>query len=153
VIFLTGGPICWGSLKQRHVERSTTAAEYIAMSEALLEVVWLRGLLRELGFEQTQPTVVRVDNQSAIAMARNPLTTKRARQIRIAYHLVVREFTRDDGEVVLEHVSGSENTADVFTKALSPVNASCPTRASGVARPRPERARSEWGDGMITDLD
>jgi len=121
VIFLAGGPICWGSLRQRHVERSTTAAEYIAMSEALLEVVWLRGLLRELGFEQTQPTVVRVDNQSAIAMARNPLTTKRARQIRIAYHLVVREFTRDDGEVVLEHVSGSENTADVFTKALSPV--------------------------------
>ena len=42
--------ISWRCKKQDHVSKSSTEAEYRAMSTACSEIVWLRGLLEELGF-------------------------------------------------------------------------------------------------------
>ena len=48
VITLCGGVISWKTRKQDVVALSTTEAEYIALSDAVKEVIWLRRLLREL---------------------------------------------------------------------------------------------------------
>ena len=86
------------------------------MSEAVLRVIWVREFLAELGYEQLVSTPIRVDNQAAIAIAQNPLTTKTARHIRVRYHQVVRE--QAGGEIGFEYTPGRDNLADIFTKQL-----------------------------------
>ena len=49
-MFLGDALISWRCKKQDHVSKSSTEAEYRAMSTACSEIVWLRGLLEELGF-------------------------------------------------------------------------------------------------------
>ena len=45
-------PVSWKSTLQSTVALSTTEAEYMAVTEAVKEVIWLQGLLGELGMEQ-----------------------------------------------------------------------------------------------------
>ncbi|XP_047260624.1 uncharacterized mitochondrial protein AtMg00810-like [Capsicum annuum] len=49
-LFLGESEISWKSKKQDRVSKSSTEAEYRAMSTACSEIVWLRGLLAEIGF-------------------------------------------------------------------------------------------------------
>ena len=43
------------------------------MSIACFEIVWLRGILSELGFSQPDPTPLYADNTSTIQIAANPV--------------------------------------------------------------------------------
>jgi hypothetical protein len=49
---LSGGPICWKSTLQSIVAMSITEAEYMAVVETAKEVLWLKGLVKELGLNQ-----------------------------------------------------------------------------------------------------
>lgn len=62
------GAISWRSKKQDCVAE----AEYVALSSATLEAVWLRKLATDLGNPPKEPTTIYEDNQSAIAMSKNP---------------------------------------------------------------------------------
>ena len=56
-IFMLGGSaIVWTSRRQATVASSTVEAEYVAVSEAAREAVWLRGLFDELGVTFKEPT-------------------------------------------------------------------------------------------------
>jgi len=68
-MFLGDAPISRKCKKQDSVSKSSTEAEYRSMSAACSEVIWLRGLLSELGFSQAQPTPLHADNTSAIQIA------------------------------------------------------------------------------------
>jgi len=57
VFHLCGGPVSWVSRKQTVVAMSTTEAEYVAAAFAAQELIWLRKLLQELGFQQKMATV------------------------------------------------------------------------------------------------
>jgi len=69
IFMLTGGAISWGSKKQSAVVLLSTEAEYIAAAHAAKEVVWLWWLLIELKQKVEEPTILTMDNQSAIAIA------------------------------------------------------------------------------------
>ncbi|XP_068662971.1 uncharacterized mitochondrial protein AtMg00810-like [Aristolochia californica] len=51
---------------QDRMSKSSTKVEYLAMSTACSEVIWLCDLLAELQFSQTSPTLIHADNTSAI---------------------------------------------------------------------------------------
>ena len=51
---------------------STAEAEYVAMSAAAQKTTWIRQLLEDLYYKQTDLTILHKDNQSAIAKAQNP---------------------------------------------------------------------------------
>ena len=51
------GTISWKSNLQIVVALSTNEAEYMAITEAVKEAIWLKGLINELGFEQQQVSV------------------------------------------------------------------------------------------------
>ena len=73
VFSLGAGALSWSSKRQPTVALSSTEAEYRAACSATCEAVWLRWLLGELGFSQPQGTVVHSNNQSCIAIAKNPV--------------------------------------------------------------------------------
>ena len=53
---LGSGVVSWSSKKQKTIADSTCTAEYMAVSEAGRELVWMRTLLHELGFEPPHAT-------------------------------------------------------------------------------------------------
>ncbi|KAK3009917.1 hypothetical protein RJ639_011487, partial [Escallonia herrerae] len=64
------GPICWKSVLQSTTTLSTTEAEYMALTEAAKEALWLKGLVEELGFKQCG-VLLQCDSQSALDLAKN----------------------------------------------------------------------------------
>jgi hypothetical protein len=106
VLMLNGGPIAWGSRKQGCTTSSTTEAEYVAAHLATNEVVWIQGLLAELGYPQHQPTILRSDNQAAIRLACNPKFHKRTKHVDVKYH-IIREHLLN-GLITLEYVPSSQ---------------------------------------------
>lgn len=113
---LGSGVISWISKKQPTVALSSTEAEYKAACFASCEALWLRRLLGDMGAVQQQTTVLLCDNQSCIAIARNPVFHARTKHIEVQYHFV-RELILD-GEVEMEYCPTMDNCADIFTKAL-----------------------------------
>jgi hypothetical protein len=88
----------------------------MAASLAACEIVFMRGLLREMGVEIGGPTLLRVDNLGAVALAKDRRSCHRSRHIQRRY-LKVREFVAL-GEVKVEYVNTDANAADILTKAL-----------------------------------
>ena len=115
---LSGGPISWRSMLQPIVALSTTEAEYIAVTEAVKEALWLRGLVKDLGIIQ-RSVVVNCDSQSAIHLAKNQVYHARTKHIDIRYHKV-REVV-EDGLVQLLKVDTKDNPADMLTKVVPKV--------------------------------
>ncbi|GAA5873331.1 hypothetical protein JCM16303_001094 [Sporobolomyces ruberrimus] len=108
--------ISWLSKRQKSVAISSTEAESMAMSEGSREVLYLRQLLRELGFPPTTPTRMRGDNSGALLLASHPTSHSRTKLIDVHYH-----FTRErvnNGTIELKWVPTDEMVADVFTKGL-----------------------------------
>lgn len=116
VFMLAGGAICWSSKKQASVALSSTEAEYIAAAHASKEVVWLRRLLSELGQAPNAPTRLHIDNQSAIAIAKNPEFHDRTKHIDVRYHFLRQKV--DSEEILLTYLPTDDQVADVLTKGL-----------------------------------
>jgi hypothetical protein len=110
------GAVSWSSKKQTSVAWSSTEAEYIAASTAGQETVWMRGLLRELGFKINDPSLILVDNQSAITVAKNPEHHGRMKHVDIRYHWIRQEIRRKN--ISIHYVPTGQNTADILTKPL-----------------------------------
>ena len=117
---LAGAGVSWRSARQHSVATSTTEAEIIAASDAALEVTYLRGLLAEMGFRQTSPTVLYVDNSGAVELSRDLKSCQRSRHIERRY-LKVRELVAA-GEVEVRAVDTKNNPADLFTKSTLDVS-------------------------------
>ncbi len=116
VYLSNGGAITWGSKKQISIALSSTEAEYVALSEASREAMWLRHLFGELGFIQKEPILLLGDNDGSIAMAKNPEFHKRTKHVDIHWHWV-RELV-SDGLVNIVDCRDPEQTTDILTKQL-----------------------------------
>ena len=117
LVFLHGGPVCWRKVNQKIVTTSSAEAEYVAMSAACREIIFVRQLCDEIGFQESFPTDLYSDSKSAIAIATNPGFTQRSKSIRLHYH-----NTRDCVEnsvVTLKKINGKLNPADALTKSLN----------------------------------
>ncbi|GKC55658.1 retrovirus-related pol polyprotein from transposon TNT 1-94 [Tanacetum coccineum] len=87
-IFLVHGcVVSWKTTLQHVVALSTTKVEYIALTEAVNEAIWLRGLLEELGVKLNTVSV-NCDNQGAINLSRNHVFHKRTKHINVRYHFI-----------------------------------------------------------------
>ena len=89
----------------------------MALSNCINELVWIITFLRELGYEVPTPVHVYTDSKSARDLSYNPVHHDRTKHIDIAYHRI-REFILD-GTIVVCHISGINNPADIFTKNVS----------------------------------
>ncbi|EKD00935.1 hypothetical protein A1Q2_04808 [Trichosporon asahii var. asahii CBS 8904] len=130
---LAGGSVSWCSKREPSVSIATGEAEYVAMSQAAREVVWLRSLLLELGFEQVGSTLLYGDNRAALVLAENPVAHTRSKQIDIRFHYL-RELV-ERGVIQLEYIQSFAQAADGLTKALSPMENTQLTEISGLSLP------------------
>ena len=87
------------------------------MSAACFKIIWLRGLLTELGFSQAQPTPLHANNTSAILIAANPVYHERTKYIEVDCHSIRDAYDRR--VISLPHISTSIQIADIFTKTLT----------------------------------
>ena len=113
VFDVAGGCVSWSSKKQVSITTSSVEAEYVASANATKEAVWLRTLLKEVGYPQSQATIVHADNQGAIALAQNPTSHSRAKHINIRFRERI-----ERNEIKLQYISTHQVVADILTKAL-----------------------------------
>lgn len=117
VISFAGGAISWFSRTQRCVSLSTSEAEYVSMSDCLKDVLFLRRLL---GFMRPssadQKVIMYEDNEGAIRLANNPLSSLRSKHIDVRYHFIRNEVS--EGRVEVKHIRTESQRADILTKAL-----------------------------------
>jgi hypothetical protein len=116
LFFLGSDVITWQSQKQRVVALSSCEAEYIAAATAACQGVWLARLLAELKGEKTSAIDLKIDNESAIALSKNPVFHDRSKHIDIRYHYI-RECA-EENRVQLQSIGTLEQLADILTKAL-----------------------------------
>ena len=103
---------------QAIITLSSCEAEYIALCEAVKQALWFRRLLSQIGFKQTKPVRVYVDNQGAIDLAKNRKVNMRTKHIDLRFHWVREQV--EAKQVQLIHVPGTDNIADMLTKVLGP---------------------------------
>ncbi|POM58758.1 Rve domain containing hypothetical protein [Phytophthora palmivora] len=81
MLMMCGAPVVRRSTLQKTVALSSTEAENVALSECTKEVVWMRLLLKDVGAEQVEPTVIYEDNQGqrlwrrTLVISRGPSTS------------------------------------------------------------------------------
>ncbi|KAI5385685.1 hypothetical protein KIW84_072334 [Lathyrus oleraceus] len=116
-IFIVGTTtVSWMSRIQKIIDLSTTEAEYVAVTEASKELIWLHGLLTELGFTQ-EKNVLYNDSQSAIHLAKNSAFNSRIKHIGLRYYFI--RFLLEDEILTLRKILGSKNPTDMLTKVVT----------------------------------
>jgi hypothetical protein len=117
VFIAAAGAITWQSSRQSMTAESSTEAEYIALWEASKEASWLRNLYNELGFTQTEPTIIIQDNTGMVAIAKNPMFHKHTKHIDSHFHWIREKI--QDGRLDTNICRTEEQTADILTKSLA----------------------------------
>ena len=110
------GPISWSSKKQATTALSSMEAEYMALTHATREAIWLRSCLSKLHLPQSSATPIHVDNQAAISFANAQDFHMRTKHIDICHHFCREKIA--SGEIAISYINTTDNLADLFTKAL-----------------------------------
>lgn len=117
VVKIGTSAISWSSRLQSVTALSTTEAEYISAVSAGQEIIWLRNLFTELGYDLTSPSTLFIDNRSTVDVAKNPEHHGRVK------HMDLRDYWLRDvvsrGEIQVQHIRTDDMPADIMTKALA----------------------------------
>ncbi len=111
----SNGPvIAWKSKKQHTVALSSCEAEYMAMTHATQELLFLDMLCNDFGIKSPHPISIHGDNQGSLDMIRNPVSNERSKHIDTKHHFIRDNYT--NGIIDVLYVPTGENTADIFAK-------------------------------------
>lgn len=94
---------------------SITEAEYMAVTEACKEAIWLRGLFGKLS-EDLQITIVFCDSQRVIFLTKDQMFHERTKHIDVRYYFVCEIIARDD--IVMCKVSTHDNPTNIMIKPI-----------------------------------
>lgn len=117
VFFMAGAPVSWSLKRQATVALSTTESEYIGLSRAAQQAVWLASFLSEVDLAQEGPITMLRDNFGSVCLTENPKRHALVKHIAMRHHYVREKVS--SGEVQVKRVRSGENIADIFTKALN----------------------------------
>ena len=115
IVTLGSAPISWKSRKQPTVSLSSCEAEYIALAEAVKEILYLQSLCFAVNIKQSNPTILFCDNQGAIALTKDRSKQhQRTKHIDVKYH-----FVREQKNIDYKYIATNDNKADILTKSLT----------------------------------
>jgi hypothetical protein len=123
VIYYYGCPVTWVSKLQAEISLSTVEAEYIALSQAMRDIIPFMDRMNELdgifGDDSPKPNIhctLFEDNNGALELAKSPRYRPRTKHIAIKYHHFREHVTK--GKVSIKPIDTKQQIADIFTKAL-----------------------------------
>lgn len=105
-VFLGNNPISWSSKKQQTVSRSSTEAEYLALSSTSAKIDWIKQLLEFLQVLFSSTPILLCDNLSAIALAFNPVQHQYTKHIEVDVHSVRERVAKQ--QLFVQFVSSKE---------------------------------------------
>ena len=109
----------WRSKLQKTISLSTAEAEYYAVSEMAIEIIYLCNLLKNMGFTQDPNIQVYEDNTTCIKWGNQVIRGReRAKHIDLRKHFA--HETIQNRHMQLIKIDTSHQLADLFTKALPP---------------------------------
>ena len=95
---------------------ATTESEYVAVTHAAKEAIWLHSLISQLFGVILSPTNLFSDNQSAIALTKEHQYHACMKHIDICFHFI--QWIVKEGNIQLIYCPTEEMVADALTKAL-----------------------------------
>ena len=114
-IVRSGGPIWWKVEREDRCSRSSCEAEIKSMDLATKEAQHLIYLMEELGLSDTHtPIPLYNNNKGSVDWSGTGAITKRLRHINMR-HVAIRDAIQAK-EVVVHHIPGNVNPADLLTK-------------------------------------
>ncbi|KAJ8763312.1 hypothetical protein K2173_001450 [Erythroxylum novogranatense] len=116
LVYFGGNLIFWSNKKQPTIARSNTESEYKALANATAKLMWLRTLLREIGYLPLQLATLWCDNVSVIYLTSNPVFHALTKHVEIDYHFIrdqIRQAT-----VQIRFTKSSYQIVDILTKLL-----------------------------------
>ena len=127
VLTLCGCPILWSCKLQDQICLSSTAAEYVAFSMAMRELLPMRALLQEIGSKLDLPFVkhslvrstVFEDNQGCLSLVNVPKMSTRNKYLALKYHFFRSHIGKEKG-IEAKYINTLEQRADILTKGLPP---------------------------------
>jgi len=122
VFTLGNAAISWKSKLQTTVALSSTEAEYLALSAAVKEALFLRNLVGDVLPSAAKTIVLHEDNQSTIKQALNLTGSERTKHVDIRHHFLKAHVA--NGDVRLEYLPTAQQPADALTKPVDRVKVS-----------------------------
>ncbi len=134
IIFYAGCPISWASKLQSQIALSTTKAEYIAMSQALHDVIPVMNQLQEMREQNFKVVCIKPyiyckvfeDNAGALELARLPKLRPRTKHINVCHDHYCKHVQK--GLIKIFPINTKDQIADVLTKALAQDDFQCHCR-------------------------
>jgi len=118
-IKLGNSVISWKSKKQSTVSRSSAEAEYRSIATTVTKVIWMIGLMNDLGIKIQKPIDVCTDSKAAILLAANPVYHERTKHIEVDCHFIRETIVQ--GIICTKYTPTHEQPADMLTKGLTKV--------------------------------
>jgi len=114
---MNSGTVCARTYKDSTVSRSAAEPEIKAIDATIVEVLWFRSMLTELGFPPLHPTVIWTDTESGITLSETFKLSHKSQHMAMRLNFIHQEILNKT--IRLCYIDTANNVADVLTKALS----------------------------------
>jgi hypothetical protein len=104
------------SKHQDTISLSSLKAEYMALTQAMKEAIWLKNYLINIGAHIDSPLILHGDNQGSLTLAKNPVYHALTKHIDIQHHFVCEKVA--NGTIALKYIPTKEMVANAMTKSL-----------------------------------
>lgn len=115
--FVGGNLVTWRSKKQKVVALSSAEAEFRGMAKGLCELLWLKELLKEIGYSSDSVMRLFCDNKAVTQIAQNSVQRDRTKHVEVDKHFIKEKL---EAKIVqFSFVKSEEQLADILTKGIS----------------------------------
>jgi hypothetical protein len=112
---VNGNIISWNSRKSKTVCLNTMESEFYSLTEATMEVLYLKAILHEL-LNINPKSIIYCDNSAAVQLTTNDKFHARAKHINIKYYFIKEHITMK--HITVKWISTKIMLADILTKPL-----------------------------------
>ena len=118
-----GTPIAYKSKSKRTIAHSTIEAKFAATTDYAKMVLYLRSILKEVGYKPRHATIIYEDNEAAIEMDNAQRPTRRTNHMKLKQFALLQWCEID--QIILTAILMSYNATDGLTKTLTKVLFGC----------------------------
>jgi hypothetical protein len=115
-LFTDSGTFYTKSQKDKTVSLSSFHSEINALVETIKMILYFRELLNELGYHQTEPTLIYSDNMSVIQVSETLNKDNRSMYLINKINFVREQIS--EKRIQLQYINTNDNITDIGTKSL-----------------------------------